>query len=53
MITALKIADYPMMKPDARRKLFNDLKKQANPSILKEEKRAITTADLAQILNRG
>ena len=42
-----------MLKPDSRRKMFNDLKKIANPTILKEEKRAITTADLAQLINGG
>ena len=49
----LRISDYPMMKPEARSKLFNSLKKQANPRILKEERKALTTADLAAILNKG
>lgn len=50
-LNQLRISDYPMMKQEARRKLFQDLKKQANPRILKEERKALTTKDLAAILN--
>lgn len=53
MLEDLVIADYPTLKADTRRKIFNDLKKKANPSILKPEARAITTKDLASILNQG
>jgi len=49
----LKLSDYPTMKPEARTKLFKDLKREAYPETIKEESRALTTADLAKFLNRG
>lgn len=49
----LKIVDFPTMKDETRRKLFKDLNKQAFPIILKEEPKALTTNDLARLLNQG
>jgi hypothetical protein len=50
-IAALKVADWPNMKKEARSKLYRDLNKLANPSILREEPKALTTQDLAALLN--
>lgn len=52
-LLALKVSDFPMMKPEARQKLHRSLNKLANPNIIKEEEKALTTEDLAKILNRG
>lgn len=52
-ITSLRIQDWPHMKKEARSKLFRDLNKLANPVILREERKPLTTQDLAAILNRG
>jgi len=49
-LNLLRIADYPMMKPESRAKLFNTLKKQANPRIMKEERKALSIDDIAKIL---
>jgi hypothetical protein len=49
-LVGIKIAEYPNLKPEARRKMFKDLKKLAYPSIIKKEARAITMADLASML---
>lgn len=49
----LRMHDWPHMKKDARNKLFRDLNKLANPVILREERKPLTTEDLAAILNRG
>lgn len=47
----MKVADWPNMKKEARSKLFKDLNKAANPSIVKEERKALSTQDLAALLN--
>jgi len=49
----LRNLDYPMMKEDARKRLFRDLNKRAFPSIIKEEQRALTIMDLANLINQG
>ena len=49
----LQNADFPSVKKETRDKLWKLLKKTANPTILKEEKRAITTQELASLLNKG
>lgn len=50
-LTLLRVQDWPNMKKEARSKLFKDLNKIANPSIVKEERKALTTQDLAALLN--
>lgn len=50
MIKGIKIAEFEVLKPEARRKRFNDLKKAAYPRIIKREERALTMADVASIL---
>lgn len=50
-LSLLKVEDWPHMKKDARSKLYKDLNKAANPTIMKEEKKALSTADLAALLN--
>lgn len=52
-LLAFRVADFPMMKTEARQKLFRSLNKLANPPIIKEEPKALTTEDLAKILNKG
>lgn len=52
-ITMLRVEDWPHLKKEARSKLFRDLNKLANPVILREERKPLTTQDLAAILNRG
>ena len=52
-LISLKVVEYPDLKPEAKRRLFRDLKKQANPPIIKPEARAITMADLAQLIGKG
>ena len=52
-IVSLRIEDWPNMKKEARSKLFRDLNKLANPSILREEGKPLTAENLAAILNRG
>ena len=52
-LVGIKIAEYPYLKPEGQKKTFRDLKKQANPTILKREARAITTIELAQLLSKG
>lgn len=50
----LKVSDYEHMKPEARKKLFKALNKLANPPIIEEEnKKPMTTDQLASILNQG
>ncbi len=49
-LVGIKIAEYPYLKPEGQKKTFKDLKKQANPSILKPEARAITMAEIAKLL---
>lgn len=49
-ITALRIADWPNMKTEARGKLFRDLNKLANPVILREERKPLSAEHLAAIL---
>lgn len=49
-LVGIKIAEYPNLKAEAKRKLFKDLKKQANPQILKSEARPITMAEIAKLL---
>ncbi len=50
-ISALRVQDWPSMKKEARSKMFRDLNKLANPTILREEEKPLTTADLAALLN--
>lgn len=50
-LALLRVQDWPNMKKEARSKLFKDLNKIANPSIVKEERKALTTQDLAALLN--
>lgn len=50
ILIQLRALDFPMMKDEARRKLHKDLNKQAFPRILKAEEKALTTADLANLL---
>lgn len=50
-LTLLRVQDWPNMKKEARSKLFKDLNKIANPSIVKEERKALSTQDLAALLN--
>jgi hypothetical protein len=50
-LTNLRVQDWPNIKKEARSKLFKDLNKLANPSIVKEEQKALTTEDLAALLN--
>jgi hypothetical protein len=50
-ISLLRVEDWPNMKKEARTKLYRDLNKIANPSILREEPKALTTQDLAALLN--
>ena len=50
-IALLKIQDWPNMKQEVRSRLFRDLNKLSNPSILREEPKALTTQDLAALLN--
>jgi hypothetical protein len=50
-LTHLRVQDWPNMKKEARTKLFKDLNKLANPSIVNEEQKALTTEDLAALLN--
>lgn len=50
-IAQLKIADFPTMKKEARKTLFDSLKKLANPRIMKEERKALSIDDIAKILN--
>jgi hypothetical protein len=50
-ISLLRVQDWPNMKKEARTKLYRDLNKIANPSILREEPKALTTQDLAALLN--
>lgn len=52
-LVGLKVAEYPYLKPAGQRKTFKDLKKQANPPIIKPEARAITMADLAELIGKG
>lgn len=49
-ISALKIGDWPNMTKQARGKLFRDLNKLANPSMIKEERKPLTTEDLARLI---
>lgn len=50
-MSLLKVQDWPNMKKEARAKLYRDLNKAANPSMMNEEKKALSTADLAALLN--
>jgi hypothetical protein len=50
---AFKVADYPMLTPDARRSTFKDLKKLADTAMIKEEPKALRMEDLARIINQG
>ena len=50
-ISDLRVQDWPGMKKEARSKMFRDLNKLANPTILREEEKPLTTADLAALLN--
>ena len=51
-LMALKVSDYQHMNDSARRKLFKALNKLANPTIIKEEQKALKMEDLNEILNR-
>lgn len=46
------IQDFPHLKEEARNKRLRELNNTAFPNILREE-RAITTNELASLLNRG
>lgn len=50
-MSALKVQDWPNMKKEGRAKLFRDLNKAANPIMMNEEKKPLSTADLAALLN--
>jgi hypothetical protein len=52
MLIGFRVADFPMLKEDSRNKLFRELNNRAFPNIIREE-RAITTNELAGLLNRG
>jgi len=47
----LKVADFPMMKDEARKKLYQGLKRQAFPSTINGEAKPITTEELAKFLS--
>lgn len=49
-LIGIKIAEYPYLKKEGQSRVFKDLKKRAYPSIIKKEARAITMADLANML---
>lgn len=49
-ISELRVQDWPNLKKEARSKLFRDLNKLANPSMIKEERRPLTTEDLAALI---
>lgn len=49
-ISLLKTQDWPHMTKQARGKLFRDLNKLANPNMMKEERRPLTTEDLAKLI---
>jgi hypothetical protein len=50
-ISNLRVQDWPGMKKEARSKMFRDLNKMAIPTIIREEEKPLTTADLAALLN--
>ena len=52
-IVQTQVSDFPMIKDEARDKFFKVLKNKAYPLIIREEPRAITTNDLARLLNQG
>lgn len=47
----LKISDYPMMKPEARKQLHKGLFNAAYPKIILGEPRALTLEDMARMSN--
>ena len=47
MLRAMNVADYPMMKKEARQKLHRQVYKQAFPD---QNKRVITVQDLKKVL---
>lgn len=49
-IADLRVQDWPNLKKEARSKLFRDLNKRANPNMMKEERRPLTTEDLAALI---
>lgn len=49
-LVALKVADFPNLTKDERKKLHRSFYKMAFPNV---EKKAMTTADVARILARG
>lgn len=53
MLKLFKVQDWQNMKDAQRSKLHRDLQKRAYPAIIKEEKKALSTKDLASILNQG
>lgn len=52
MLVQIRVGDFPWKKEEARSRDYNDLNKRAFPETIKEE-RAITTSDLARLINRG
>lgn len=53
VLKLFKIQDWQNMKDAQRSKLYKDLQKRAYPSTIREEKKALTTKELAEILNKG
>lgn len=53
LLICLKSADYPYLKPEAKRKTHRELSKQVTANILKSEAKPLTTEDLARILGNG
>lgn len=47
----LELLDYPNLKSEARRKIHKGLYKQAYPSIIEKENKALTLEDLARMGN--
>lgn len=52
-LNSIKVAEHPYLTPEAQRKRVNGLKKDANPSILKKEARAISMEELASLIGKG
>lgn len=50
-LMSLSVADFPTMKQEARNKMHKALNKQAKPIIIKEEEKALTSEDLAKLIN--
>lgn len=53
LLIALKAADYPYLKTEAKRKTHKELSKQVTANIIKPVGKHLTTEDLARMLNNG